>query len=241
MSSTASSRAAARSAASGEAAREDRGALGSATAWVWPVRVVSVRYLRPAVEALAASAVATVSASAAFSASAAAAASASAALCMVSRLRSLRVGFLGVLCESRTRGTKPVETLVRVRTRVPTPCSRSLLRAGTTGTEPVGRSGSSATVGTSAAMRPKAPVCGAGSLVLVSVRRAWSSSSALVRRMAGRSAPHIPRCVSLVMDLAFFSSDRCLSELRVSVLSASFSYAKNLPHEFAEGSLHSGV
>ena len=73
------------------------------------------------------------------------------------------------------------------------------------------------------------------------VRRAWSSSSALVRRMAGRSAPHIPRCVSWVMDLAFFSSDRCLSELRVSVLSASFSYAKNLPHEFAEGSLHSGV
>ena len=87
MSSTASSRAAARSAASGEAAREDRGALGSATAWVWPVRVVSVRYLRPAVEALAASAVATVSASAAFSASAAAAsASASVRIFLISFL-----------------------------------------------------------------------------------------------------------------------------------------------------------
>ena len=168
-------------------------------------------------------------------------ASASAAFCMVSRLRSLSVGFLGVVFESRTRGTKPVETFVRVRTRVPTPCSRSLLRAGTTGTLPVGRSGSSATVGTSAAMRPKAPVYGVGSLALISARRAWSSSSALVRRMAGRSAPHIPRCVSLVMDLAFFSSGRCLGELRVSMLSASFSYAKNLPHEFAEGSLHSGV
>ena len=124
---------------------------------------------------------------------------------------------------------------------VPTPCSRSLLRAGTTGTEPVGKSGSSATVGTSATMRPKAPVCGAGSLVTVSARRALRSSSALFRRMAGRSAPHIPRCVSLLMDLAFFSSEWCLSELRVSVLSASFSYAKNLPHEFTEGSLHSGV
>lgn len=130
-------------------------------------------------------------------------ASASAARCMVSRLRSLSVGFLGVLWESRTRGTKPVETLVRVRTREPTPCSRSLLRAGTTGTEPVGRSGSSATLGTSAAMRPKAPVFGAGStawrLACRSAWRACRSSSALVRRMAGRRAPHMPRGVSLVM------------------------------------------
>ncbi len=111
-------------------------------------------------------------------------------------------------------------------------CSRSLLRAGTTGTFPVGRSGSSATVGTSAAVRPK------GASVPVPVR--WfsfgaaagvGSSSALVRRMAGPVRPHSSVCF-FGLDLAFFSSEWCLSELRVSVTICQ-PYVKNLPHEFA--------
>ena len=53
-------------------------------------------------------------------------------LCMVSRLRSLSVRFLGVL-RSRTRGTKPVETLVRIAyAGADALFKRSLLRAGTT-------------------------------------------------------------------------------------------------------------
>ena len=101
----ASWRAAARSAASGEEASEESGALGSATVRFWPVRVVSVRYLRLLPVVVAASAVATLAAWAGASAAGAleafagvvAVASASAARCMVSRLRSLSVGFLGVL------------------------------------------------------------------------------------------------------------------------------------------------
>ena len=125
-----------------------------------------MRYLRPAVEALAASAVSMVCASTAFLASA------SAAFCMVFAIEvaerrvfwgGLRVSYEGHEAGGDVRagahaGRRPVRVVCYVQ--------------GRRVRHPVGRSGSSATVGTSAEMRPKPPVYGVGSLALISARRA---------------------------------------------------------------------